>query len=292
MSTMLIQSDTLSTIADAIRDKLGVQTEYLPSEMPGAIESITGGGSSSEAVRVWTNSTGGIDASLYIQHGTYENGSFVGDSEVQTLLYSDATSADVEYYGLISIRYNSGQTMWVLKSLIDDLDIVHYTGDEIASWNYANTANIISRRCGGSSGGSLIRLFSGHETRYKSDAAGRAQSFEEYVEGADFGDYLSTTDHATYTVLQSFRALVTVGVMQDPDRSSNNIPNCCFSVNGSTKQTVSSPSATSGSQGIGTFICDFVQKDTFYWGSTNSYGYPVRLGAIDVLDGYEYPDWD
>lgn len=44
MSTMLIQSDTLSDIADAIREKLGVSDTYLPSEMPEAISSITGGG--------------------------------------------------------------------------------------------------------------------------------------------------------------------------------------------------------------------------------------------------------
>ena len=44
MSTMLIQSDTLTDIADAIRDRLGTADTYLPSEMPDAIESIIGGG--------------------------------------------------------------------------------------------------------------------------------------------------------------------------------------------------------------------------------------------------------
>ena len=40
----LINTDDLTSIADAIRGKLGVQTKYKPSQMPGAIQSISGGG--------------------------------------------------------------------------------------------------------------------------------------------------------------------------------------------------------------------------------------------------------
>ena len=40
----LIDTSTLTDIADAIREKLGVQTQYRPGEMPEAIESISGGG--------------------------------------------------------------------------------------------------------------------------------------------------------------------------------------------------------------------------------------------------------
>ena len=40
----LIDTSTLTDIADAIRGKLGVQTQYKPGEMPEAIESISGGG--------------------------------------------------------------------------------------------------------------------------------------------------------------------------------------------------------------------------------------------------------
>lgn len=44
MSDVLLDEQNLYDIADAIREKLGVQTEYLPSEMPEAIMSIIGGG--------------------------------------------------------------------------------------------------------------------------------------------------------------------------------------------------------------------------------------------------------
>lgn len=40
----IIDTSTLTNIADAIRSKLGVQTTYKPSEMPEAIASISGGG--------------------------------------------------------------------------------------------------------------------------------------------------------------------------------------------------------------------------------------------------------
>jgi len=45
MALALINESTLSDIADSIRLKLSSQDTYLPSEMPAAIESISGGGS-------------------------------------------------------------------------------------------------------------------------------------------------------------------------------------------------------------------------------------------------------
>lgn len=44
MAWGVINISILTDIADAIRSKLGVQTQYYPEEMPSAIESITGGG--------------------------------------------------------------------------------------------------------------------------------------------------------------------------------------------------------------------------------------------------------
>lgn len=43
MSNVLINSETMSNIADAIRDKLSTDSTYLPEEMPDAIQSISGG---------------------------------------------------------------------------------------------------------------------------------------------------------------------------------------------------------------------------------------------------------
>ena len=42
MSKMLIESDTLENIADAIRDQTGENNSYTPTDMPAAIRSIQG----------------------------------------------------------------------------------------------------------------------------------------------------------------------------------------------------------------------------------------------------------
>ncbi len=51
MSDVLIDQDTMEDIGDSIRSKLGVQTTYLPSEMPSAIMSISGGGNEMELTK-------------------------------------------------------------------------------------------------------------------------------------------------------------------------------------------------------------------------------------------------
>lgn len=58
MSLIITDSQNYSDIADAIRAKLGVQTTYLPSEMPDAIDAIpTGGGSDLGTKTITENGT-------------------------------------------------------------------------------------------------------------------------------------------------------------------------------------------------------------------------------------------
>ena len=55
MANVLINSDTMTDIADAIRSKKGVATTYLPSEMPSAIESIGSGVTPTGTVNITAN---------------------------------------------------------------------------------------------------------------------------------------------------------------------------------------------------------------------------------------------
>lgn len=106
---------------------------------------VPGGVSNMEAVRIWTKSTGGTDAALYIQHGTYNGSIFEGDSEIESLAYRDA-SVDTDYYDMISIQYNS---QWICKSLIDGLvagSSTYDTGDTIASWPYNASQDLIPHK--------------------------------------------------------------------------------------------------------------------------------------------------
>lgn len=49
MANVLIQSETMTAIADAIREKKQTTDTYKPSDMPEAISSISGGGSYPDA---------------------------------------------------------------------------------------------------------------------------------------------------------------------------------------------------------------------------------------------------
>lgn len=64
MSDVLIDQDTMEDIGDSIRSKLGVQTTYLPSEMPSAIMSISGGGGGGSAkyseTVLWSGTQAGL----------------------------------------------------------------------------------------------------------------------------------------------------------------------------------------------------------------------------------------
>ena len=64
MSYGLIDTTDLTSIADAIRGKLGVQTKYKPSQMPEAIQSISGGGITPTGTKSIT------------ENGTYDVASF------------------------------------------------------------------------------------------------------------------------------------------------------------------------------------------------------------------------
>jgi len=64
----IIDTSTLTDIADAIRGKLGVQTTYKPGEMPEAIESISGGGitpTGTKQISITANGTTTEDVTNY-----------------------------------------------------------------------------------------------------------------------------------------------------------------------------------------------------------------------------------
>lgn len=148
----------------------------------------------------------------------------------------------------------------------------------------------------GSQISSLDRIFHGYEDEYNSDSGGVAHAFDTYTEGTNFSTYVSTSDHGTFTVLKDFMAVITYGVMQDPNRSSSNVPNGAFYKNGTMLFNIDADSATSGDTGVDHNIAFFTAGDTFFWGSINSKGYAVRMGAIDVistinLNSYVEPGW-
>lgn len=116
MAVMTIDSDSLTDIADSIREKLGVETTYLPSEMAAAIDSITGGGGGGEAEYVlveWIKSDG-----------------------TQAIDTGENLTADTEIYADASGVQESGKYLWMCGVQPDQSQGkyvgIQYNADEIA----------------------------------------------------------------------------------------------------------------------------------------------------------------
>lgn len=93
-----------------------------------------------DCVRVWTQSTGGSDASVNIQEGTYQDGVFTPTGQLQNLLYTRASSP-VSYFNTLSIQYQSG---WKMRALTDGLllnGVTYNTNDMMAQWQYSQDQN-------------------------------------------------------------------------------------------------------------------------------------------------------
>lgn len=72
MANVLINEDTMTDIADAIRAKKGVNTTYKPSEMPSAISSITG--SASGTINITQNGVSNVAGYAYANVQVSEGG--------------------------------------------------------------------------------------------------------------------------------------------------------------------------------------------------------------------------
>lgn len=106
MANVLISEATMSSIADAIREKKETSTTYLPSEMPSAISSITGGGiTPTGTINITTNGTHDVtnyaSASVAVPQGTTPTGT----KEI-SITQNGTTTEDVTNYASAQITVN------------------------------------------------------------------------------------------------------------------------------------------------------------------------------------------
>lgn len=94
-----------------------------------------------EAIHIWTHSTGGGDASLYVQEGVLSGTSFVPTSEVYDILYTTVQSSSGRDFNIVNIKYGP----WTITAL----DTVVYNwveflpGAVVTTWQYNTSINYI-----------------------------------------------------------------------------------------------------------------------------------------------------
>lgn len=94
-----------------------------------------------DAIHIWTHSTGGNDASLYIQEGVLSGISFSPTSEVYDVLYRDVQNNVGRDFNIVNVKYSP----WTITAL----DTVIYNwakflpGVIVTTWQYNTSINYI-----------------------------------------------------------------------------------------------------------------------------------------------------
>lgn len=173
---------------------------------------------------------------------------------------------------------------------------IQQSGTKIAEISInGSTTNVYAPNNGGGGGSSVTTdlLFTARESVFHTDNADTPVNLDTRTTGTDYSSYLSySSQNYTYTVLQNFAALVTLGVEQDPNQSSASRPNCAIYVNDVLVYDVDNPDTTSGSTYVASpAVVMFFTGDEIFFGSKNSSGWAIRMAQIDILDGYDLSNY-
>lgn len=117
MADVLIKSETMANIADAIREKLGVSNTYFPSEMPDAIKSIEGGGGEIKYVLNFIN--GGYintDDGSVVSYSSWKYSDYVPIIAPKLIVTSNETATNYNAFYDKDKQYISG---FLLNEVVD-----------------------------------------------------------------------------------------------------------------------------------------------------------------------------
>ena len=92
-----------------------------------------------KGVHIWTKSTGGNDAAMYVQDGFWDtdNEQFVATGEVISVIYTSVQSTDTyDCYGIATLGYPSNWNVYATDSITDGTD-TFASGDLVKSWRYS-----------------------------------------------------------------------------------------------------------------------------------------------------------
>lgn len=111
-----------------------------------------GGGTAGEAVHIWTKSTGGSDAAIYVQNMLYDaaTGNYTPDGAAVAVGFGDCQFSNAIYNcnGLVYLGYGNPQYNWALTAAHDSIEsnTTYKKGAYVGSWGYDTSMNFYIRR--------------------------------------------------------------------------------------------------------------------------------------------------
>lgn len=99
-----------------------------------------------KAVRVWTESTSGTNASINVQNGRYINNQFVPSGDAVNVLYTSVQSGrSIDLFRMVNLSYPGTWTLKALEAVEYDGN-TYVSGSTIRTWGYNTSVDFVVKK--------------------------------------------------------------------------------------------------------------------------------------------------